>query len=88
MTVWVSAHARHKLLGESVRLVPRVISDSPLVFKTDAPHVSALEDLESAPRPSIHGHRWERFFSSSPIHINVLNSAGDVPSKRTEDKSR
>ena len=57
VTVWVSAHARHKLLGESVRLVPRAISDSPLVFKTDAPHVSALEDLENAHKPSIRGHR-------------------------------
>ena len=56
-TVWVCAPARHKQWEESVLLAPQAISVSPSVLKTVVRHVSALEDLGNAHKPSIHGHR-------------------------------
>ena len=57
VTVWVCVHARLRQWEGSVHLAPRVILVLPSMLKTAVRHVSALEDLENAHKPSIHGHR-------------------------------
>ena len=69
-----------------MHLAPRAILDWPSVLKTAVPHVSALEDLESAHKPSIDGHRWKMVVFIR--HSYIFLSAGDVSQTRTEDKPR